>query len=202
VVAGVKIVDEFGAGFGWLAEDERLLRTSHALVVDGKVWLVDPVDAPEVESRVRALGQPVGVLQLLDRHARDCALWAARLGVPHVLAFEGSPETPFELLPVRRHRPWRESALWWPGERVLVVADALGTVGYFLAPGDRVGVHPLLRLMSPRSLRRLSPERILVGHGEGVHEDAAAALAQALSTARRRAAAVALAPLRARRRRG
>jgi hypothetical protein len=196
------MVDEFAAGFGWQAEDERLLRTSHALAVDGEVWLVDPVDAPELESRVRALGRPAGVLQLLDRHARDCALWATRLGVPHVLAFEGSPETPFELLPVRRHRPWREAALWSRAERVLVVADVLGTVGYFLAPGDRIGVHPLLRLMPPRSLRDLSPDRILVGHGAGVHEDAATALAQALSTSRRRALAAVLAPLRARRRRG
>ena len=43
-------------------------RTSHALVAGGRVWLTDPVDNPELEDRVRALGEPAGVLQLLDRH--------------------------------------------------------------------------------------------------------------------------------------
>lgn len=57
-------------------------RASHALAVEGRVWLVDPVDAPELEARIRLLGEPAGVVQLLDRHGRDCAAWAARLGVP------------------------------------------------------------------------------------------------------------------------
>jgi hypothetical protein len=47
-------------------------------------------------------------------------------------------------------------------------------------------VHPFLRLWPPRELRRVYPEHILCGHGEGVHVDAAGALHSALRTARRR----------------
>lgn len=204
MVARLKIVDESEHGFGWLVEDEFMQRASHALAVDGRVWLVDPVDAPELEDRVRALGEPVGVLQLLDRHGRACAVWAARLGVPHVPAYAGTlpAGTPFELVPVVRRKRWGEVALWRSATRTLVVADALGTVAYFLAPRDRIGVHPLLRLTPPRALARLTPERILVGHGPGVHEGAVDALRQALSTSRRRAPGVALGLARALRARG
>ena len=50
----IRFCDEFDGGIGWIA-DELLGRTSHALVVDGGVWLVDPVAAPEAEERVRVL---------------------------------------------------------------------------------------------------------------------------------------------------
>jgi len=185
----VRWVDEFDAGFGWLLDEERVPRTSHALIVDGGVGLVDAVDVDGLDGRVREHGEPRGVLQLLDRHARDCATIAARLGVPHVEAYAtpGGGEPPFELLPIRRHRWWREVALWWRERRVLVCADALGTLRYFRASADRIGVHPVLRLFPPRSLAGLEPERILVGHGEGVAHDAPAALAEALRTSRRRA---------------
>jgi hypothetical protein len=159
-------------------------RASHALAVDGRVYLVDPVDFPELDARVRALGEPAAVLQLLDRHGRDCAAVAARLGVPRLETPAEAP--PFELLPVVKRRFRREVALWWPERRVLVVADALGTADYFLAPGDRLGVHPPLRLFPPRRLARLDPEHILCGHGAGVHERAAEALHEALATSRRR----------------
>lgn len=183
----MRFCDEGDFGFGWLDERDRLRRASHALAVGGDVWLIDPVAWPEAEVRARELGRPRGVLQLLDRHDRDCAETAARVGVPHYVVpttrIEGSP---FELLPVARSRFWRESALWWPEPRVLVVADALGTVGYFRAPGEAIGVHPLLRLRPPSALRRVFPEHVLTGHGAGVHADAAQELHRALATARRR----------------
>jgi hypothetical protein len=196
----VNVVDEFDGGLGWI-EDEYLKRASHALVVDGRVWLVDPVEPDDGPfQRVAALGEPAGVIQLLDRHSRDAARLAERLGVEHVVAYAGQNETPFELVPLVGWRQWREVALWWPERRVLVCADALGTIGYFLAPGDRVGVHPLLRLFPPRALARLEPERILVGHGLGVHADASRALQEALATARRRAPGVLVGAVNARRR--
>ena len=178
--------DEFEGGFGWV-EPATLQRASHALVSDGRVWLVDPFEAAGVEERVRALGEPAGVIQLLDRHDRDCAAFATRLGVPHHrVPFTGVAGSPFAIVPIVNLPVWREVALWWPTERALVCADALGTVGYFLAPGERLGVHPFLRLTPPRRVGALVPERVLVGHGEGVHADANAALAEALATARRR----------------
>ena len=180
----MRFCDEQDFGFGWIDDDDPIRRTSHALVVDGGVWLIDPVAWPDAQQRVRESGEPRGVLQLLDRHNRDCAAVAAALGVPHHLVPTQIP--PFGFLPVLRNRFWSEVALWWPERRVLVTADALGTVGYFRAPGEPVGVHPFLRLTPPRSFRRVYPEHILTGHGKGVHQDAAVALHTALRTSRRR----------------
>ena len=98
---------------------------------------------------------------------------------------------PFETIRLRTPAG-AEAALWWPARRVLVCADALGTVGYFKTRDERIGVHPFLRLMPPRRLATLAPEHVLVGHGEGLHEDAAAAVREAVATARRRLPAVAL----------
>jgi hypothetical protein len=180
----LRLVDEFDGGLGW-TDEERIARTSHALVTaDGGVWLVDPVDPGDAPWAGR--GELRGVIQLLDRHARDCAALAGRFGVPHHTAHLGTADVPFEIVPVVRLRVWREAALWWPERRVLVCADALGTLGYFCAPRDRIGVHPLLRLFPPKRLGAYGPERILVGHGAGIHGGAAAALAEALRTSRRR----------------
>jgi hypothetical protein len=183
----MRFCDELEFGFGWQDDGEPMSRTSHALVADGGVWLIDPLAWLEAEERARGLGQPRGVLQLLDRHDRDCGAVAARFGVPHhfvpTVKIDGAP---FEFLPISRKRIWREVALWWPEQRVLVCADALGTISYFRAPGERLGVHPLLRLRPPRALRRVYPEHVLTGHGEGVHDDASAALHEALRTSRRR----------------
>ncbi|HET7759499.1 MAG TPA: hypothetical protein VFK62_06210 [Gaiellaceae bacterium] len=184
----MEVIDELDFAFGWLSpERARLRMASHALVADGGVWLVDPTEADGVEERVRALGEPAGVLQVLDRHNRACADFARRLGVPHHrVPFESVG--PFEPLPVVRRKFWREVALWWPERRVLVCGDALGTVPrYFALGGERLGVHPLLRLTPPRRLGELDPEHVLCGHGAGVHEDATAAVREALEHSRRRA---------------
>jgi hypothetical protein len=176
-------------GFTWIAEEPRLLRrASHALVSNGQVWLVDPVEVDGLEERVRAAGRPVGVLQLLDRHGRDCAALARAFGVPlRFVPRAGGPGPPFEVLRSVSLPLWREAALWWPERRSLVVADALGTAPYFRAPGERLGVHPFLRLLPPRTLGRLDPEHVLCGHGDGVHgPEGAEALREALRTARGR----------------
>jgi hypothetical protein len=179
----VRVCDEFDGGFGWIEDNGFMRRCAHALVVDGRVWLVDPFDDDGVEERVRAAGEPAGVIQLLDRHNRDCALLAERLGVPlHRLA----APAPFEAIPLRTPPRWSEIALWWPERRVLVVAEALGTARYYRAGDERLAVHPLLRPWPPSRLRRLAPERLLVGHGEGILADAAPVLVEALTTARRR----------------
>jgi hypothetical protein len=181
----VRLVDQIAQATGWI-EESRTQRTSHALEVDGRVWLFDVVDWPGLDEHVRTLGEPAGVVQLLDRHNRDCAAVADRLGVPHHIVPGRLPGTPFELRPVVRLRFWREAALWWPERRLLLVADALGTIpDYFCAGHEPAGVHPLLRLSPPRSLRGLEPDHLLVGLGEGVHGHPAA-LGSALRTARRR----------------
>ena len=184
-------MDELEFGFGWIAAEPPFMkRCSHALAAGGRVWVVDPVlDAAALE-RVVALGEPGGVVQLLDRHGRDCAAVAERLGVPlHVVPEGAPPGAPFEVVPLLRNRFWREIALWFPEQRTLAVADAVGTAQYYRAPGERLAVSPLLRMTPPRRLLRYEPEHVLVGHGPGIHDDAAAAIRAAVVGARRQAPA-------------
>lgn len=158
---------EHAAGLSWVME-EPMARAAHALADDGRVWLVDPVDDAEALARAADLGAPAGVLQLLDRHNRDCAPIAARLGVPHLKVPDAVPDSPFEVVRVLRNRLWRESALWWPARRALVVAEVLGTVPAFALGDGDVGVHPMVRLTPPNVLRGIDPELLLVGHGAPV----------------------------------
>jgi hypothetical protein len=182
-----RLCDEFDAGFGWI-QDEFLLRCSHVLVVDGRVWVLDPVDGEGVEGRILAAGEPAGVIQLLDRHSRDCRAFAESLGVPHHFVPRNSiPDAPFEFLVVRKSRLWNEVALWWPERRVLACGDALGTVPSLRVGKEPLALHPLLRPFPPRQLDRVEPSHVLCGHGEGVHGDGAGdAVHEALVTARRR----------------
>ncbi|MBA2384598.1 MAG: hypothetical protein H0V68_08055 [Actinobacteria bacterium] len=162
-------------------------RTSHALAARGRVWVLDPIEGEGVEDRIRALGDPAGVIQLLDRHERACAAFAERLRVPLHTVPLSLPGTPFVVLPVLRNRLWAEVALWWPERRLLACADALGTLPFFRAGDEPVGLHPLLRVRPPTSLRGLQPEHLLVGHGDGLHGSATArATEEALRTGRRR----------------
>jgi hypothetical protein len=185
---------------GWIV-DEFLERCSHALVAGGRVWLIDPVAGDGVEDRINTAGEPAGVIQLLDRHNRDCRRIAERFGVPHHIVPNRLPGAPFEFITIRDTRRWKEVALWWAERRVLVLADALGTARYYRARGERIGVHPFMRLRPPRQqLERLAPVRILCGHGEGIHDEAEAALRDALRTARRRIPAQLAASARAWRR--
>lgn len=183
-----RFVDELEFGFGWISPEPHFMqRCSHALVVRGRVWLIDPVLDDGVLERARTLGEPAGVLQLLDRHQRDCRQIADELRVPHFdVPLVAPPDAPFEIVPVLRRRRWREVALWLPEHRTLVCAEAVGTAQYYRAASERLAVHPLLRLTPPRVLLTVEPARILVGHGEGIDDDAAAALRDAVSHARRR----------------
>jgi hypothetical protein len=164
-------------------------RSGHALLAAGLVWVVDPIDGEGVDERLGALGEPGGVIQLLDRHERDCASFALRLGVPHFrVPFDGVPGSPFEVLRMVDRRIWREAALWWPEERVLVCADVVGTGPHYLAPGERLATSPVLRLTPPKRLLQLEPQHVLCGHGRGIHGDEAPALVrEAVATSRRRA---------------
>lgn len=177
-------VEEHALGLTWVVE-EPMERAFHALVDDGRVWLVDPLDGPEMAD-AEGLGEPAAVLQLLDRHNRDCAEIAARLGVPHLKVPDSIPGSPFEAIAAVRVPHWRETALWWPAKKALVVAEALAANEMHTGGEQRVGMHLFLRPWPPRSLRGYEPEHLLLGHGNGVHgAEAAADLETAYARARR-----------------
>lgn len=182
---GVQI-DQHDAGLTWVLRDEGMRRASHALVDGARVWLVDAVDDEEAVGRALALGEPAGVIQLLDRHNRDCAALADRLGVPHLRLPAEVPDSPFEVVAVIDVPRWREIALWWPARRALVVAEAVGTGPFFRGGDVRAGIHLFLRLRPPGSLRGYDPEHLLVGHGRALHgTDAAAGLREAYARSMR-----------------
>ncbi|HEV2074939.1 MAG TPA: hypothetical protein VGR10_01740 [Thermoleophilaceae bacterium] len=178
-------VEEHDLGLSWVVE-EAMERASHALADAGRVWLVDPVDAPEATERAVALGRPAAVLQLLDRHPRDCAALAERLGVPHLRLPPAVPESPFEVLKVVDVPKWREVALWWPGRRALVVAEPVGSGPFYVPGATGAGIHPFLRLRPPGTPRRFGPEHLLFGHGPPLHgEGARTGLEEAYHRSRR-----------------
>jgi hypothetical protein len=170
----------------WLEAGEFIERCAHALVTNGHVWLIDPFVSEGVDERIRAAGKPAGVIQLLDRHNRDCRSIAQRFGIEHHVV-PREAVGPFEFISIRSGRTWQEVALWWPERRVLVCGDALGSAPYYRAGDERLAVHPFLRLRPPRKqLEAVDPVTILCGHGGGIRDEAGPALRDALKTARRR----------------
>jgi hypothetical protein len=176
-------IQRHSVGLSW-TEPGPMDRTAHALNDEGHVWLIDPFEDEAALDEVAALGEPAGVIQLLDRHNRDCDGLASRFGVPLLRLPDHVPDAPFEVVPVISRWGWREVALWWEDRRALMVAEAIGTSPAF-ALGRRAGVHPVLRLTPPRGqLSRFRPTMLLVGHGPPIEAGGAAALSEALSRSR------------------
>lgn len=191
-----------GGGFGWQAHPGEFgRRTSHAVETGEGVWLLDPLDAPGIEERIRELGEVVGVAVCSDYHARDADRFADRYDVPvaapaWLSRVEARIEAPlqrvegelagFELRRLRPLRAWRETVLYRERDGTLYVPDFLSTHGKFTVGEERLGMPTFSRLSPPRETLDCAPERILCGHGEGVFGDATDALAGTLSGARRR----------------
>jgi hypothetical protein len=177
-------VEEHPLGLTWVVA-EPMERAFHALADDGRVWFVDPLDDPGLADATQ-LGEPSGVLQLLDRHNRDCAEIAARLGVPHLQVPDAVPSSPFEAIAAVRMPGWKETALWWPQRKGLIVAETLAGNPMHTGGQQPVGVHLFLRGWPPKALSDYRPEHLLLGHGHGVHGDqAAAAVETAYARSRR-----------------
>src|SRR5438445_13608640 len=109
-------LDDRGS-FAWLADaGDPMSRSSCALVVGGGCLVVDPVDVPGLDDALSAIAPVRGVVTLLDRHQRDAAAVAARLGVervmPVALGGSGLQVEAVEERTVVDRQWWRESLLW------------------------------------------------------------------------------------------
>ncbi|MFC6954011.1 hypothetical protein [Halorubellus litoreus] len=215
-VDSLAVVDAFDGGFGWQAAgDEALARTSHALRTDDGLWLLDPLDAPGLDDvlAARSAGadddpRVAGVAVCAGWHARDAAAVAARHDVPvtvpagvdraldHLHPPAGvdvqrvDDQLPGTDVSLRRVSPmgaWTETVCWRERDRTFYVPESLGTASPFVAGDERLGVIFYARLAPPRdALADFEPDRVLVGHGDGVFDDATAALADALAGSRKR----------------
>jgi hypothetical protein len=189
-------VNRFEGGASWIPfPDEEMQRASHAVATDEGLVVVDPVDVPDLDEWLADLAEDTGadgvagVAVLLDRHKRDSAAIATRhdvpVGVPSWMSgvrddldaetvdLESMLEdTSYEVRRVIDNPFWQEAGMYDPGAEVLVLPEVFGTVDYYCAPGETLGVHPMLRFTPPKKLKRLDVDRLLVGHGEGIDDDA------------------------------
>lgn len=196
------LIDEYDRGVGWIAHPaERMQRASHAIEANGEVYLVDPLTILDLQDLTDSYGDVAGVVVLLGRHSRDAEAIARAFDVPiHVPAWvDYTPpddigtqrhkhtlaDTDFELIETVNWPGWREASLF-DGE-TLIVPESVGTASFFRSGAEPLGVQAVMRLTPPSALRGLRPNRILVGHGGGIHEDATATLQQALDSSRRNA---------------
>jgi hypothetical protein len=199
------VIDEWDEGVGWIAHpDERGRRASHAVGGEDGVWLLDPLDAPGVDDLIAGLGDVAGVAVLSNWHARDAGVFARRYDVPVSIPgwltrvpdlvdaeterFERQPGgSGFRVDHVQPLPGWHEGVAYREGDGTLYTPDLLSTVPFARVGDERVGLTLVRRPLPPRALLGgLEPDRILVGHGAGVFEEASAALEDALANARRR----------------
>jgi glyoxylase-like metal-dependent hydrolase (beta-lactamase superfamily II) len=148
--------------------------------------LAPPAEAADVWDRLDAR-PPSLVVVLKPDHVRDVDLFVNRYGArafgPNLFWRSDVPETELEpiepgeelpggLLALYDGRDRKETPLWLPKQRVLVFADALtapdGQLRIWATPWHEERVIPALR-----ALLELPFERVIVSHGEPVHDRAA-----------------------------
>lgn len=180
----------------WLANpSEPLRRASHAMRLDGRWYLVDPLDTVDLDDRLVGLG---GIVVLFERHWRDARLLANRYDVPiyRPRAVDADDDAIDDAETVLSHMGfeaidlsgplWNEIAYWRATDGTLLVAETLGTAPHFRAAGERIGIHPLRRLLPPRdALSDIEASRVLVGHGEPIGSLETSEIDRCLAAARR-----------------
>ncbi|MFD1642666.1 hypothetical protein [Halohasta litorea] len=198
-------IDRWDEGAEWIAHpDETGRRASHLLAGSDGVWLFDPLDVSGLDELIADYGELEGVAICSNYHARDADAIARRhdvsIHVPTWLTrlegrFSSTVErceatlgaSGFELSRVSPLPGYDEAVAYRKGDGTLYVPDALGTAPFYTVGDERLACYGVVRLFPPRSLfDRFDPDRVLVGYGQGVFTDAAAALDDALAGARRR----------------
>ncbi|NHN41562.1 hypothetical protein G9C85_07910 [Halorubellus sp. JP-L1] len=150
---------------GWHARDAAALAARYDVPVTVPSWMDRPLDHFDASADAPGVGEGVDV-QRVDDHL---------------------PGTDVSLHRVSPMGAWREAVCWRERDRTLYVPESLGTADAFLVGDERLGVVFYARLFPPRNaLSGFAPDRVLVGHGTGVFEDAAGTLADALDGSRRR----------------
>ena len=137
-------------------EAEPLERTSHALVSNGRVWLVDPVDVPERSSACATLGEPAAVLPAarpahsrLRRHRGAVGVLHGRFPTRSRVALRGDPRPAHSRLA-------GNGAVVARAARV-VVAEVVGTTPHNTGGQARVGCTWVLRPRPPGRIRGREP---------------------------------------------
>lgn len=199
-------IAEWEGGYGWLADPKDLSeRSSHVIVGNSGHWLIDPLDGPGVRDLLPDASDITGIVLTLDRHQRDCAMFAREFDVAVAIAgpLRGveadlpcrtestdrfRADTGWSVRPVIDRPGWHEIALVSADGKTMWISEIVGNAPYFCAPQEQLGVHPLVRLRPPREIfADEEPDRVIVGHGRGVMEHGAAALHDAMEHGRRRA---------------
>jgi glyoxylase-like metal-dependent hydrolase (beta-lactamase superfamily II) len=173
------------AGAGWEGPVTSVCAES-----GGQVALLDPLAPPAAAADVWArldARPPTTIVVLKPDHVRDVDRFAARYGArafgPAVFFPGGVPQTalqpiepgsalPGGLVALYDGRGRNETPLWLPEQRTIVFADAL------TAPGGELRVwatpwHKERALPALRTLLELPFERVIVSHGDPVHDRAA-----------------------------
>ncbi|WP_435347377.1 hypothetical protein [Haloarchaeobius sp. HRN-SO-5] len=166
---------------------------------DAAVWLVEPIHVDGLDELLAELGTVAGVVVLAGLHRRDNTTIADRHDVPVYLpgtvaglrrridapveVFEGRlPGTTYRAVPVLDGVPWSEAVLYDEGTGTLVATEVLVTSDRATGRGEPLSVGPYARLQPPRAeLGDLHVERVLVGHGAPLCDDARSALDHALA---------------------
>ena len=156
----------------------------------GEVAVLDPLappeDAAEIWARLDARPPTLAVVLKPD-HVRDVDLFVSRYGArafgPYLFWRTNIPETELEgiepgselpggLVALYDGRDRKETPLWLPEQKTLVFADALtapeGELLVWATPWHEERVLPALR-----ALLDLPFERVIVSHGEPLHDRAA-----------------------------
>jgi len=176
---------DWHAGAGW-----EPMVTSVCVESDGEVAVIDPMappgDAVEIWSRLDER-QPTLAVVLKPDHVRDVDAFVRRYGCrafgPWLFWPQNVPETALEGIEPGARLPGglealydgrgrSETPLWLPEQRTLVFADALterdGELLVWGTPWHEERALPALQ-----ALLELPFERVIISHGEPVHDRAA-----------------------------